>query len=820
MGEPELNLAEVLTISVGRSRKETNWKQINLTWGQLVERLRNPQITDETVKEFSEMTHDQQQDIKDVGGYVGGIIEGGSRAADNVVSRDVIMWDADYGDMRIWEAWDMMVGKAAVLHSTHKHTPEHPRLRIVAPLTRPVSPLEYEAIGRKIASWMDIEAFDDTTYEPNRLMFWPSCSTDGEYVFEVLEGDWLDPDAILAEYTDWHDMREWPVSSRREKAIRKMGEKAGDPLTKPGVIGAFNRAYSITDAITTYLPDEYTPCGGNRWTYVKGSSTAGAVAYDDDTFLYSHHNTDPTSERLCNAFDLVRIHKFGELDKGADADLPDLPSMKAMKHLCAQDEKVRAELEASIRQNPSDVFGKPTDNLERFLDDLTEQGTALRLVDLYGSSLRYSSATGWLFWDGEKWELDAEAEAYMLALALVDSMYGEARTKLMQAADKNAQKQAQAELNWATKLRSNGKIANVLSMAERILYDKHPEEYDANPWDLNTPDGIIDLRTGQLREHNPDAKCTKITSCGLGSTQEGARMWNNFIRHITGGDEKFATYLQTLAGMAAVGHVYEEGMVISYGPGGNGKSTFFGVLAKVLGAYSKNTSTDVLAPASGHPDMSYVVALRGVRLTLLGEIEENARMSTSLLKRITSRDKIPGRALYKDPIEFEPTHTTIMHTNHLPRLNSLDGGTKRRIAVAPFPATLPPEDVIMDYESVLYQECSGTILQWIVDGAIRFYEAGCKLEKPENVRRATEDYLQQEDAVQQWIEECCVEVPEYQESSTELYKSFSSWARQNGLWERNQNVLGRTLTDKGYELKHTAKGGIRVGLKLRTAFED
>ena len=814
MGEPALNLNEVLTISVGRSRKETNWKQVTLTWSQLVDRLRTPKITSESVEAFHNMPYDQQQEIKDVGGYVGGVLAGGSRSVDDVLSRDVIAWDADYGDMGIWDTWDMMVGKAAVIHSSHKHTPEHPRLRIVAPLKRTVTPLEYEAIGRRIAEWMDIEAFDDTTYEVNRLMFWPSHPADGEYVFEECKGDWLDPDEILATYKDWHDMREWPVSSRKQKAIRKMGEKQGDPLTKPGVIGAFNRAYTITEALVKFLPGVYTPSGGNRWTYAKGSTVNGAIVYDDDTFFYSHHGTDPISERLCNAFDLVRLHKFGDLDAGQQCDLADMPSQHAMRELCAQDEKVRAELDKAVRRDPTEMFSAPEDNLERFSDDLTEQGAAIDYADTYRHALKFSAATSWMFWNGQIWELKADSEAQMLAMQFTDLLYGQARVSMQTATDKPTQTRAKAEMQRATRLRTAKGLKALTSIAASMLNEPRPEEYDADGWILNTPDGIVDLKTGQLMEHDPDARCTKITACGLQSTSDGVKMWADFVKHITGGDVNFAKYLQTLAGMAAVGEVYEEGLVISYGPGGNGKSTFFGALGQVLGDYAKTINADLLVPVYGHPDLSYVATLRGVRLAVMGETEENARMSISLMKRITSRDRVTGRALYKDPIEFTPAHTTIMHTNHLPRLNSLDGGTKRRIAIAPFMSKLPPEDVITDYERVLVEECGGAILQWIVDGAVLFYNSGCKLPQPDVVRKATEEYINSEDAIQQWIDECCEKVEGHRESPSLLYTRFAQWAKTNGLWERSQTIFGRTLTDKGFELIKSNGKKLRVGLKL------
>ena len=813
--QPVIDLAQTLTISVGESRFSSNWEPKHITWSQLCKRMRRVLRTSETLAMYAAMSKDERAQIKDVGGFVGGLVEGGNRRAGSVYDRQLICLDADFASPDLWDTWEMMVGKAALMHSTHSSTREQPRLRLLVPLSRPVTAAEYEPIARRLAEWMDMEQFDDTTYEPSRLMYWPSCSTDATYIFECNEdGDWVDPDEVLATYNDWRDMREWPRSSRQQTIIRKMGEVQGDPLTKPGIVGAFNRAYSITEAIVKFLPGVYTPCGAGRWTYAAGSTTGGAVVYDNDTLLYSHHDTDPTSGRLCNAFDLVRLHLYGEQDAGAspDTDLNDLPSTKAMKALCAGDEAVRGELAEAIRRSPEEAF-TPDDGLQRFTDDLTEQGSAVEFVDQYGAALRYTGAFGWLFWDGVKWETDAEPEAHMLALQFADTLYGQARVELQAAKDKTSKAQAEAALKRAVRLRTSAGQKGLMNQVQVILNDPKPEEYDAGAWDLNTPDGIIDLHTGALRPHDPGAKCTKITAVSV--SDAGAQKWSEFIRHITGGDVNFARYLQTLAGMAAVGEVYEEGLVISYGPGGNGKSTFFGALRQVLGDYARGINPDVLVASQGRVDQSYVAALRGCRLAVMGETEEGARFGVAQMKRLTSRDVISARQLYKDPIDFAPTHTVIMHTNHLPRLNSLDGGTKRRIAVAPFPATLPPEQVVTNYESVLVRDCGGAILRWIVEGAALFYSAGCKLVKPACVVEATNNYIEEEDWLQQFIDECCDVGDGYTVASGELYQVYTGKMKAENGYTRASRDFAYSMEMKGYRKQRRADVRVWYGLRLK-----
>lgn len=819
-----------MIITVGESRKSTNWTPQEISWGELVTRMRTPVRTRESVMEYQSMSKDERSAIKDVGGFVGGRLQGASRKSGALTDRTLICLDADFANTDLWSAWEMLVGYQALMHTTHSHTPEEPRMRFLVPLTRPVTAAEYEPVARYLAWLTDIEAFDDTTYEPIRLMYWPSCPKDGEYLCEALEGSVCDPDEILAKYTDWRDMRNWPRSSRQERIIRRMGDKQGDPLLKPGVIGAFNRAYTITEAIGKYLSDVYAPCSDvDRWTYTKGSTVGGAIVYDNNTFLYSHHDTDPISGRLCNAFDLVRLHLYGHLDEGTDTDsVADAPSQRAMRELCAEDERVRAELAEAIHRDPSAAFAldvpENSGRLESFTDDLTEQGAAKEFIDQYGSDLRYNASFGWMFYDGQRWLLNAEAEARILMMVYTDMLYGQARVALQSATEKSAVDRAKALYKQAVKLRTAGGLSSLVSFSKALVNDPDTDTYDARAWDLNTPAGIIDLRTGALRPHDKDAKATKITAVSVADDyQEGVPAydeWMRFVDHITAGDGEFALYLQTLAGMAAVGEVYEEGLVISRGPGGNGKSTFFGALRKVMGDYARSINADVLVANGGKVDQSYVAALRGARLVIMGETEEGAKFGVAQMKRLTSRDVISARALYKDPIEFIPTHTTIMHTNHLPKLKSLDGGTRRRIAVAPFPATLPPDKVITNYEAQLVGRCGGVILRWIVEGAQMFYRAGCKLTKPRVVQAATEKYLEGEDWLKAFLEECCDVGVGYAEKAGNLRDSYRVYCDRSGEYKRDSRDFTSALEEMGFDWKKSMNGKMWFGLRVKAAFED
>ncbi len=333
----------MLKIATGASRKAKKWKNIEISWSDLCAKLAETYRTRETMAEYAKLKKPGQDEIKDVGGFVGGWLAQGQRKSDTVLCRTVLTLDVDNALPSFWDDLTLLNDYACCIYSTHKHKPEAWRVRLIIPLAREVSAEEYEAIARWVAKELGIDQFDDTTYQASRLMYWPSTSKDGEFVYKYQDGPFLDPDAVLANYPDWHDVSFWPQSSRVTEIVHKQAKRQGDPLTKEGLIGAFCRTYSIEAAIETFLSDIYLPCSmPDRYTYAGGSTAAGLVLYDDK-FAYSNHGTDPASGKLCNAFDLVRIHKFGDLDDDAKVDTPanKLPSYLAMMDMAAADPEVK-----------------------------------------------------------------------------------------------------------------------------------------------------------------------------------------------------------------------------------------------------------------------------------------------------------------------------------------------------------------------------------------------------------------------------------------------------------------------------------------------
>ena len=351
-----------LHIAIGSSRWSTSWPTSVMSWSEFCGRLKTPIRGSETLREFLAMSKADQDNRKDVGGYVGGVIDGLQRKVGNVRSRDLVTLDLDnipagktdevLGNVR-------MLGCAAAIYSTRKHRAQAPRLRVIIPTDRTMSVEEYEPIARRLAKLIGIDWCDPTTFELNRLMFWPSCSSDSEYICEIIDAPFQGADAVLAMYGDWKDAAQWPIAEGEKAATVRRMAKQQDPTSKEGIVGAFCRTYNIREAIEKFLPGVYTPTAHeDRLTFAGGSTAGGAIIYDGDLWLYSHHATDPCSQQLVNAFDLVRLHLFADQDDDAKPGTPvgRLPSYKAMSELALKDNRVSALLAKERQKQAEDTF--------------------------------------------------------------------------------------------------------------------------------------------------------------------------------------------------------------------------------------------------------------------------------------------------------------------------------------------------------------------------------------------------------------------------------------------------------------------------------
>lgn len=366
-----------ITITVGNNRKSINWQPQSIMLSEFYEKLRIPSRSTETMQEYLNLKKSEQDDKKDIGGFVAGSLSGPRRKAGAVTGRDAITLDFDNippgGTEDVLKRVEGL-GCGYCIYSTRKHAPANPRLRILLPLDRTATADEYEPVARYMAACIGIEYADPTTFEATRLMYWPSCCVDSEYVYYFADKPMLSVNGLLAEmdkkYGDWKDVSKWAQVPGADNAYKKLAMKQTDPLSKSGAVGAFCRTYDIYGVLDTYLSGIYEPVDESRgrYTYLGGSTTGGAVIYDNGLFLYSHHSTDPCCGKLVNAFDLVRLHKFGDLDDGAELNTPTnrLPSYTAMCNLAISDTKVSRLMAKERADNAVNDFG----NLTAEQDDL------------------------------------------------------------------------------------------------------------------------------------------------------------------------------------------------------------------------------------------------------------------------------------------------------------------------------------------------------------------------------------------------------------------------------------------------------------------
>ena len=344
-----------LAIAYGTSRQAKKWINKVISYKDLKEKLKVTIRTPESAEEYAKMGKAQKDAAKDHGGFVAGVLKDGSRKIGMVEHRSMVALDGDRINKEFLESFEERAPYTACLYTTHSSTEENPRVRIVMPAKRNMTPDEFVAVSRYVAQQLGIDFFDECSYLPNQLMYWPSSPSNGVFVFKEAEKEWLDPDEILNAHPEWTDPTRLPTSSRESKANTAAPGKVQDPLDKEGAVGCFNRAYfPITKAMEKFLQDIYEPTDNeDRWHYTQSSSMAGVEIIEGGKFAYSHHAKDPAYLKLCNAFDLVRIHLFGTEDEKK--------SFAQMCELATRDDEVKLLLAAERRQQAEEEFGDDAD---------------------------------------------------------------------------------------------------------------------------------------------------------------------------------------------------------------------------------------------------------------------------------------------------------------------------------------------------------------------------------------------------------------------------------------------------------------------------
>lgn len=605
----------MIRLSTGNSRMEKKWNLAEMELSDFRERISTTRRTSETVEQYRKMSKAQQDTIKDVGGFVLGTLKGGRRKKDTVLTRSGLTLDMDYGTPDIMDEIEMFFDFHCMIYSTHKHTPEKPRLRLIIPLSREVTPDEYGAVARKVAEEIGIELFDDTTYEPSRLMYWPSTSADGEFVFREIEGEVLDPDAVLAKYKDWRNTAEWPVSKRQQTIVQRNIQKQANPLEKPGIVGAFCRTYSIRDAIDTFLQDTYKHSAmPGRYDYIPADSQAGVVIYEDK-FAYSHHATDPACGKLMNAFDVVRLHRFGDLDAKADpdGDPSKLPSFKAMQEFAVQDESVKIQLGKEREQLAQAEFNAADDENWQTMLELDKQGKVKDTMANIAAIVSHDENLKSIVYNEFKGCIDVIGPLPW--------------------------KQVKPGFN-------DSDVANAKLYFERVYGIWSPTKFK---------DALLAVVAAE-RIYHP------IKNYFAGLTWDGVPRLDSLLIDYCGAEDNPYTRAVTRKTLcAAVARVYEPGrkfdsILVLSGPQGIGKSTFF---AKLGGTWY----SDSLA-ISDMKDKTAAEKLQGYWILELGELAGIKKVDVETVKSFVTRVDDKYRQAYGMVVESHPRSCIIVGTTN------------------------------------------------------------------------------------------------------------------------------------------------------------
>lgn len=592
-----------LKIAYGSSCYAVKWSNKTITFGDLCSRLETTVRTPETAEEYPKLPKGERDRIKDKGGFVGGSLSGGQRKQRNVECRSMLTHDADRAEPGFIERYRENPKYASCIYTTHGHTPAAPRVRIITPLTRDVTPDEYTALSRFIAADLGIDRFDSCSYIPHQLMYWPSTPSNGEYIFEAYDGEWLDPDEILAAHPNWRDTAALPTSSRESEVRKREMANQQDPLGKSGIIGAFCRAYTIEDAIAKFLSDIYEPSAINdRYDYIPADSSAGVVIYES-RWAYSHHATDPACGKLLNAFDLVRTHKF--------ADMAETKSFKAMCEFAVKDERVNTVLLTERQQNAATEFADNGDwkkNLQR------EKGGPL-INSLYNIMLILQN--------------DPKLNRIVFN-QLADGMEikGEVPWKhparFWRDAD-DAQLITYIDLNYGTFSARNYQIA-VTKVTDDRSYHPIREYLESLPvWD-NTP-----------------------------------RLETLFIDYLGAEDSRYVRAVTRKALCAAIKRVYSPGIkfdsaVVLNGPQGTGKSTLIGKLGGEW--YSDSLSLTDMNDKTG------AEKLQGYWLIEIGELAGMRKADIDKVKAFISRQDDKYRASFGRRVTPHPRQCVFIGTTN------------------------------------------------------------------------------------------------------------------------------------------------------------
>jgi putative DNA primase/helicase len=788
-------------------------RPLPVLWPDFADKLLRTTYTSETIDAYAAATREERTRIKNVGGYVGGCFSKQKRVKSDFVSAGVISLDFDK-DVKLSDVWGnfCILEWAGLVYTTHSHTPGNDRFRLVIPLSRPVNAGEYAALARGIVTRMGSPAVDEGSYQAERVMFWPSTSEGGEFISHYADGDILDPDTVLPEIE--------ASTPQVNKGTKPAPTEPESPWTKPGIVGAFCRTYTAPEAISEFLSDRYERCEsrrGNYYTYSGGTTSGGLFVYPSLLHAYSHHSSDPANTgHAVNAFDLVRLHLYGDLDKKARKDKPvtQLPSFMAMREFAIEIPRVKKETEKEQRETAAREFDEFEDTNythrnESRGDIICKLLKQVEWVDFRKRAklkgdvkiphkvyviiaidqlLRLAVSNNWglctkdgfiYAYNGSYWQvIDVGDFRQFLGRAAV-KMGAPALEVKHHHFKEELYKQFLSEANLPTPEAKQSTLVNLtngtfeISEAGQKIRDARREDF---------------IKHRLPFAYNPDATCPMFTT---------------FLNEVQP-DEASRLVLAEYIGYVFTHGLNTEQILVLYGDGANGKSVFFNIVRALLGP--ENVCSYSLSDLT-RPDSWQRAELGNHLLNYTTEL--GVKLENSIFKQLVSCEPVGAQRKYHDPFTMTDYAKLMVNANKLPAAAEQTHAFFRRFLIANFNVTIPKERQDPELaRKIIANELSG-IFNWVLSGLRRLL-ANKKFTRSAVMERLAEEYRKESDSVAMFADEEGY-TPSVREHIPlkEVYEDYAQYCYDNGYCKVSNREMRKRLGSLGY---HSEKimTGIRV----------
>ena len=774
---------------------------------------RLPDLSDEALKEA--FSHD----------YVCAEYRGNYRNADNFIRSTCLAFDVDNDfsdDPAEWlapdDVRDAFPGVEMIVHFSRSHMkakngrPPRPKFHVFFPIEECTGAEEYAAMKQRVYEYFPY--FDAQALDAARFFF----GTENPEI-ECFEG------TLLSEYLSLTGRNGSDISRGDCSSLARKGSATYAPAS-PSELNEGEENLSPEPCVLTPVFSSPIPQGQRNTT------------------MYS--------------IAVKVLKRFGDTDKARDLFLAEaercVPPLDS-EELAAIWNSAMKFYQQKILPDPEyvdpETYGNDFRSVSLKPPDYSDLGQAKALVKECGDELCFTEATDYLRYDGKRW-LESRQMAYgcieeFLDLQLADAsdQLESAVQELLDLGEKEEEiapgkkytdklissrddRMAAAGRRFAGAARYKEFVMKRRDMhyikaaldAAKPMVQLNVSDLDKNEFLLNTPDATYDLRKGMsgAQPQYPADHITKITAVSPG--EKGKEIWEKALQVFFCGDQDLIQYVQQVVGLAAIGKVYLEAIIIAYGSGKNGKSTFWNTIARVFGSYAGNLSADTLTVGCKRNVKPEMAELKGKRLIIASELEEGMRLNTAMVKQLCSTDEIYAEKKYKDPFSFTPSHTLVLYTNHLPRVGASDAGTWRRLIVIPFNAVIQNSQDQKNYTEYLFKEAGEYILQWIIEGAEAVIRKKYEIELPDCVRAAIQAYRDNNDWFGNFLDDCCEVDPCFTQKSGELYQEYRAHCARNGEYTRSTTDFYTALELAGFVRKKERKGIMITGLRVKSVFSE